>query len=154
MNRRTGKHTPDNSPAHTDCAIDGATLDPTGYCPTGDGYPALVWFWATGGTAPPYPQWARVKATCRFACPLCTANLDWDGGCLRCRGSRTPGDRTTWTYPGHRYDYHSSGHWRVAVKGPQETISNEEFSAIMRRVTRAVGGMRMPEMREPGGAAP
>lgn len=130
---RGGRADP-HDPHFFTCALDGATLDPTGYCPTGHGYPAFVWFWATGGTNPPYPRWVKVMTECPIACPICTARLDWAGGCLRCNGSRTPDDLATWTFPGDRYDYDTSGHWMKTVTGPQAVLSDAEFSAVLQGV--------------------
>jgi hypothetical protein len=71
-------------------------------------------------------------------CPICRGSLGWDGGCRRCYGSSTPSDRTTWTFPGHRYE-REGVHW-IEVEGPRRACSPEENKAAMAVVKAVLAG--------------
>ena len=87
----------------------GSPLLASGRCSDSGHYPASL-------TQPP------------FACPICRGSLDWQGGCHRCFGSPTPGDRNTWTFPGD--DYEVSGFHRVKVaSGPRKCCTPAQSHA-------------------------
>jgi hypothetical protein len=101
------------------CGADGAVLESTGWCPTGGGY------------AVTYTTGAGVGAlACPFACPICRGLLSWDGGCNGCRGSRTPEDRTSWTFPGDRYEA-QGGHYRLTERGPRPCLATVDVGALL-----------------------
>lgn len=128
----------------TRCPFDGCPLDPTGYCVTGGGYPVGLDYRVIQTGQRPDPdrleEWRRWDTP--FACPMCNTpgredaarvQLDWDGGCMRCKGSRTPQDRTTWTFPGSRYDHDGRGHWAKTVTGPQPCVTDAEWETAVGR---------------------
>jgi len=101
----------------------GAYLDEHGYCLTGGGYPIIY--------------------TCHFVCPFCRHSLSWDGGCTNCKGSHTPSDRLTWTFPGDRYEV-QYGHW-VQVEGPAKATSPENVKACMQVIDKVFLGLNVEE---------
>lgn len=83
----------------SECVVCQVALDARGYCPLGDGYPLV--------------------ATCPDVCPRCRIPLSWAGLCRSC--SRTGGEA-----PGHRYELHENGHWKLVSRGPSKLLTVEQ----------------------------
>lgn len=117
------------------CPIDGGELQ-AGFCPIGNGYP----YW----TLDEQGEWLR--RPCPFACPLCRALLQWDGGCQRCFGVLSPGG--PWTFPGDRYDrwddqgreLGDGAHW-IKTDGPRDAVSRIENAENLRILQRVLAAM-------------
>jgi hypothetical protein len=107
------------------CATDGALLDPNGFCHAGHGF------------AP--------SADCPFTCPFCRHPLAWSGACEACHGCTT-GRRDDWTFPGQRYDF-QAGHWRPDPTAPagQPACAPEDNAAAARAINRMLGRLVLPE---------
>ena len=101
---RAAPSAPGPAPLPLSCPLDAGVLDPRGWCARGQGFTLLL-------AAPPGPP-----------CPICRGPLAWSGGCYQCYGSRTPADRTTWTFPGQPYAL-VSGHYRPEGAAGQRVVS-------------------------------
>ena len=75
---------------------------------------------------------------CPFHCPVCRGRLDWDGGCVRCHGTKT-GERAEWCFPGDRYERDES-HWVKVASGPRMACSYEENQTAMANIKRILAG--------------
>ena len=136
------------------CSVHGVSVttdgEAPGWCTPGAGFPVAY-------TVPAIVTWPggqdqRVllarRTDCSFACPICREPLTWDGGCDECHGSKTPSDRTTWTFPGDRYgDYEETedgqmlagdGHHRFAERGPRPVATEAEALAAFAAIKQAV----------------
>lgn len=128
------------------CAIDGAELGTGDWCPEGQGYPIAARQdvrhparrGRDGDTPERFERQAYQAVVPVWACPVCRETMTWDGECDECHGSRTPGDRATWTYPGDRWTLEAGGHYRLTAKGPRSVATEAEATVALAQL-RAIG---------------
>jgi hypothetical protein len=136
------------------CAADGTVLHAggqrDGWCSTARAFAVAYQVAINGAEGQRVIQGAT---PCPYWCPECRGRLEWSGACHRCHGTRTPDDKTSWTFPGDRFEPDEAGeHYLPVAAGPRPCVPPpDDLLAALKARPVVHQPVRPDEWRQDGG---